>query len=209
MRMKELIRISNHTIGNKEINACSARELHDFLQVGRDFSNWIKDRIEQYGYKKQRDYEVAEVFAKFGENQSGQLGGRPRKEYFISINMAKELAMVECNAMGRLARNYFIKCEEAATTIMPFMAEELLAANPMWRNIKRYKDMGLTHVEITKLLDCSKDTVRSHVRRMERCGIIEPPANLARMQQIAHAVFLDNRQMSLFPVDEKFNAEVQ
>ena len=44
--MKQLIKIETKTIGNEEINAINARELHEFLEVGKDFSNWIKGRIE-------------------------------------------------------------------------------------------------------------------------------------------------------------------
>lgn len=42
-------------------------------------------------------------------------GGRPQKEYALSINMAKELSMIENNVRGKQARKYFINCEEFAT----------------------------------------------------------------------------------------------
>lgn len=84
----------------------SARELHQFLMVGKDFSNWIKDRIEKYGFVENQDFEV---FAKNGENSKG---GRPLIEYAITLDMAKELSMVENNEQGRIARKYFIECEK-------------------------------------------------------------------------------------------------
>lgn len=58
-------------------------------KTGKDFSNWIKDRIEQYGFIENQDFIV---FAKIGGNPKG---GRPAKVYAISIDMAKELLMVE------------------------------------------------------------------------------------------------------------------
>jgi len=65
------------------------------------------------------------------------------------------------------------------------LREELLNARPLWRNIARFREMGLNLQEISKLLDYSDATIRSNLRRMEQCGIIEPPKNLAQMQRCA------------------------
>lgn len=65
------------------------------------------------------------------------------------------------------------------------LLQELLNARPLWRSIARYREMGLTLPEIGKLLDYSDATIRSNLRRMEQCGIIEPPKNLAQMQKCA------------------------
>ena len=105
--MTELIPIKSATIGGEEINAVNARELHTFLGVGKDFSNWIKDRIKKYGFAEGID------FAKFSpESAKTTSGGRPTVEYLLSIAMAKELCMVERNAKGKEARLYFIDCEK-------------------------------------------------------------------------------------------------
>ena len=102
--MKALIKITESN-GQRAVNA---RDLHQFLGVGRDFSNWIKGRIEEYQFIKGQDFEV---FTKFGENSSG---GRPAKEYALSLDMAKELSMVERTERGREARRYFIEMEKVA-----------------------------------------------------------------------------------------------
>jgi phage anti-repressor protein len=116
-----LIPISEHN-GTK---AVSARLLHAFLESKRDFSNWIKDRIEKYGLVENQDYQV--LLNNFGE-QTGR-GGHNRIEYALSIDCAKELSMVEGNAKGKQARQYFIACEqklkEAQKALTP--AEQLLA----------------------------------------------------------------------------------
>ena len=83
----------------------SARDLHRFLCIGKDFSTWIKDRIEKYRLVENEDYVV---FPIFGENPKG---GRPTIEYAIPLDVAKELCMVENNEQGRKARKYFIECE--------------------------------------------------------------------------------------------------
>lgn len=61
----------------------------------------------------------------------------------------------------------------------------LLAAKPLWRDLKRYKEMGLTQVEIAKLTGLRPRTISQHAREMEKCGLLTPPADLARRQAIA------------------------
>ena len=100
--MKELIKITQHN-GNSFI---SARELHKFLEVGKVFGAWINERIEQFGFIENQDYVV---FSEIGKNLKG---GRPMKEYLLSIDMAKELSMLERNEKGKQARIYFIECEK-------------------------------------------------------------------------------------------------
>ena len=103
--MNELIPINAATIGGEEVNAVNARELHAFLENGELFTTWIKNRIEQFGFIEGQD------FSTFLENTKK---GRPRKEYVVSISMAKELCMVERNEKGKQARLYFIECEKIA-----------------------------------------------------------------------------------------------
>lgn len=100
--MEEIIKIEEKD-GRKAVNA---RELHQFLENKRQFADWIKQRVEQYGFIENKDFEV---FHKFVNNSNG---GRPTVEYALSIEMAKELSMVENNEKGRIARRYFIACEE-------------------------------------------------------------------------------------------------
>lgn len=84
--------------------------MHQFLNVGKDYSTWIKDRINKYDFVENQDFIV---FPEIGENPQG---GRPRIGYAITIEMAKELSMVENNDRGRIARRYFIECEKVALT---------------------------------------------------------------------------------------------
>lgn len=95
------------SIGNEEVNSVNARELWEKLGVKRDFSTWIKQRIDKYDFVEGFDY-----LAKTGELDSTGLQGKI--DYFISLDMAKELSMVENNAQGKKARRYFIECEKAS-----------------------------------------------------------------------------------------------
>ena len=106
--MNQLIKIETKTIGNEEINAINARELHGFLESKQDFSTWIKNRIEQYGFSENIDYLSLHNFVEQTR------GGQNRIDYIISIDMAKELSMVERNEKGKEARKYFIECERMA-----------------------------------------------------------------------------------------------
>jgi len=92
---------------NNGFQVIDARELHSFLKSKQQFTNWIKNRIEEYGFVENEDFEV---FHKFMKNPKG---GRPGKEYAVTLDMAKELSMVERNEKGRQARKYFIEIEKA------------------------------------------------------------------------------------------------
>jgi phage anti-repressor protein len=92
------------------VKTVNARDLHAFLEVGKDFATWIKSRIEQYGFAHGLDFEPFEAGP-----QNGGAGNRGiRIEYAITTDMAKELCMVERNEKGRQARLYFIDCERRA-----------------------------------------------------------------------------------------------
>jgi len=99
--MEEIIKIEERN-GQQAVNA---RELHQFLESNQRFADWIKNRIEKYEFVENQDFEV---FHNFMKNPNG---GRPTIEYALSLNMAKELCMVENNERGRQARRYFIECE--------------------------------------------------------------------------------------------------
>ncbi len=106
MSENALIPLLTAEVGAESIPTCNARDLHSALQVGRDFSNWIKDRIEQYGFIEGEDYSpnLARIPGRRGQ---------PRIDYHLTLDMAKELAMIENNEIGRAVRRYFIQCEKA------------------------------------------------------------------------------------------------
>jgi phage anti-repressor protein len=101
----QLIPVIQQKISNTQIDAVNAKELHSFLKVGKRYTTWISGRINQYNFKENQDFIIS---PNSGRN-SGR--GRPSKEYIISLDMAKELSMVERTDKGREARRYFIDCE--------------------------------------------------------------------------------------------------
>lgn len=101
----QLIPVFNGTISNEPVLLCNARDLHTFLEVGKNFSNWIVDRISEYEFVANLDYIV------FTPNLV-KTPGRPKRDYHLTLDTAKELAMVERNEKGRQIRRYFIECEK-------------------------------------------------------------------------------------------------
>lgn len=102
--MNQIISVRNSIVGDQEIQTVNARELHAFLISKQEFSNWIRARIDQYGFTEGQDFTVD----KFINGRATQI------DYHISIDMAKELSMVERNQKGKEARQYFIECERRA-----------------------------------------------------------------------------------------------
>lgn len=101
-KMNELINIK---VIQKDFNGekkrfVNARELYKWLGVGRDFSTWIKDRIDKYDFVEDLDYFTS--IPQFGDGRTAlnkpkikdpKTGRVLAKEYIISVDMAKELAM--------------------------------------------------------------------------------------------------------------------
>ncbi|MDO4441338.1 MAG: antA/AntB antirepressor family protein [Moraxella sp.] len=114
--MTNLPQVQGHKTLTQAVNA---RELHAFLQNKDHFATWIKDRISQYDFQENQDFVI------FSENSEK---GRPRLEYAITLDMAKELSMVERNEQGKQARKYFIECEKRLKANLPSTYIEALEA---------------------------------------------------------------------------------
>ncbi len=96
----------------------NARELYKWLGVGRDFSTWIKDRISKYDFVENLDFFTS--IPQFGDGKFGlnkpkikdpKTGRVVARDYILSVDMAKELAMVENSDIGKQVRKYFIRVE--------------------------------------------------------------------------------------------------
>ena len=108
LNQESLIPVSLSEINGESMQTVNARELHSFLESKQQFANWISSRIEQYGFIEGNDYLINLL------NRSDGRAGKGRTEYHLSLDMAKELSMVERNEKGKQARQYFIECERIA-----------------------------------------------------------------------------------------------
>ena len=101
--MKDLIPINTDENGSRTVDA---RDLHRFVESKRQFSNWIQHKIETFGFVQDADYIKLNIYVK---SES-----KPKTEYHLSIDMSKELSMLEGNEKGKQARQYFIRKEKQA-----------------------------------------------------------------------------------------------
>lgn len=146
---------------NKE-KLVNARELHSIMKVGKDFTNWIKDRIKKYKFVENEDY--ISTFAKIGERRNVI-----KHEYYVTVNMAKELAMVENNEIGRKIRRYFIEVEKRYRTIVEtpknifdFMR---LAINQIEANEKEIQNIKLLSENNTKQIKKIQSKIDVTIRK--------------------------------------------
>lgn len=120
--MTELIPILQTEFNGAEINSVNARDLHKALESKQDFSTWIKRRLDETDAVENVDYMV---FHKKMENPDG---GRPQIEYILTIDIGKEIAMLERNEIGKKVRRYFIEVQKAhQQKTIPLTQAEILA----------------------------------------------------------------------------------
>lgn len=154
MAAQQLIPVFTGELTDQDTQFCNARDLHRSLKVGRDFSNWIKGRIDEYGFARGVDFEVFD--SPIPANQKGRRGGDRRSiDYHLTIDMAKELAMIENNDIGRAVRRYFIQCEAALRAELREKAAHVLPV----RGVKLMRD-GLSMRDTLKLQEHSRKLLR-------------------------------------------------
>jgi phage anti-repressor protein len=196
--MNELVPVLEYQ-GRQMVNA---RDLHQRLEVGKDFSTWIKDRIEKYGFLEGED---------FSPNLGKSTGGRPGIDYLLTLNMAKEIAMVENNEKGREIRRYLIRMEEAWNTpeaVMVRTRQMGVIPQPVPEKSWSYYPFfnGSTFVERTEFIKwlyaqgmMTKDKVR-----LEILGHINPTAAAEERDIRADEVHTTRRKKKLNPVITDF-----
>ena len=125
--MNELIQINY----DSDRPTVSARELHQFLEVATAYKDWFP-RMCEYGFTEGQD------FCSF---LSESTGGRPAQDAQLTIEMAKELCMLQRNEKGRQARQYFIQLEKDWNSPEKVMARALNYAE---KELKRVKALNST-----------------------------------------------------------------
>jgi len=133
--MNELVKITEQS-GKRLVDA---RELHQVLKVKTRFNDWINIRIDEYAFSENTDYFVL-LKKQYLENQ--QLTESQKKhlnvsiDYLLTIDMAKELCMVERNEVGRKIRKYFIQIEQNYRQIQWRGLNTLVVGNDVFVNYK-------------------------------------------------------------------------
>lgn len=99
--------------------AVSARELQEFLEIKDRFSVWI-ERMIGYGFVENQDY--------IGCSFYDTLARQSLQDYFISIDMAKEISMIQRSDKGKQARQYFLECERKLKEPVPQLPTNYIEA---------------------------------------------------------------------------------
>lgn len=102
--MNELIKTFKQNDGSVAVDG---RDLHDFLEVDTQYTKWI-DRMIEYGFTENVD------FTSFSQKSLKPSGGRPQVNHALTLDMAKELSMIQRTDRGKQARQYFIAMEKRA-----------------------------------------------------------------------------------------------
>ena len=98
--MNELIKVN---YDNSEHPTVSGRELHEALNIETPYHKWFP-RMCEYGFSEEKD---------FWTKMSESTGGRPSTDHTLTLDMAKELCMIQRSEIGKRFREYFIEIEKA------------------------------------------------------------------------------------------------
>ena len=113
--MNELIKVDYST----DRPTVSARDLHEFLDVSTEYRHWFP-RMCEYGFIEGQD---------FRSFLTESIGGRPAQDAQLTIEMAKEICMLQRNERGKQARQYFIQLEKDWNSPEKVMARALQIAD--------------------------------------------------------------------------------
>lgn len=123
--MNELIKVTY----DNDRPAVSARDLHDFLEVGARYNDWFP-RMCEYGFTEGEDY------YSFLSNRVDGLSGKPRQDAVLTIDMAKEICMIQRNEKGKQARQYFLQIEKDWNSPEKVMARALQIAETKLKTLE-------------------------------------------------------------------------
>ena len=121
--MNELIKITTNEVGEPTV---LGRELHEFLEVKTLYKDWFP-RMVEYGFTEGKD---------FSSFLSESTGGRPSIDHLLTIDMAKEICMIQRTEVGKQARQYFIQVEKDYNSPEKIMARALRIAEKELSTLK-------------------------------------------------------------------------
>ena len=128
--MNELINIKTSETGEPSV---SGRELHEFLGVETPYRKWIPRMIE-YGFTEGKDFN-ADKNVRVGEEGNREVA-RELTDHLLTIDMAKEIAMIQRTDRGKQARQYFIQVEKDYNSPEKIMARALRIAEKELSTLK-------------------------------------------------------------------------
>lgn len=146
--MDNLIQVSYET----ENPTVSARDLHEALEVGTRFNDWFP-RMAEYGFIEGKDF-----YSKMSKTPESS-GGRPSVDYEVSVDMAKQICMIQRTEKGRTYRQYFLDLEKAWNTPEQVFARALKMANQKIDELKADKSILIEDVQRMRPKEIFADAV--------------------------------------------------
>lgn len=143
--MYEIIKVNYET----EQPTVLARDLHDGLEIKTAFKDWFP-RMVEYGFEAGKD---------FCSKMSESTGGRPALDYQITVDMAKQICMIQRSEKGRQYRQYFLDLEKAWNTPEQVMARALKVAGRTIDKLKGENAVLLEDVQRMKPKEIFADAV--------------------------------------------------
>ena len=124
--MNELIKVNY----DSDRPTLSGRELHEFLEVESNYTTWFK-RMCEYGFDENID------FVTYFPNLESELhGGHNKRDHQLTIDMAKEICMLQRTERGKQARQYFIALEKAWNTPEMILSRALKVAEQQMKQLQ-------------------------------------------------------------------------
>lgn len=139
--MKELIKVTY----DNDRPLVSARELHDFLEVETDYPHWFQ-RMCGYGFSEGTDYQT------FLTDRSDGLPGKPRQDAMITVDMAKEICMIQRTEKGKQARQYFIRLEKDWNSPAKVMARALQIADKQLHELEKREQANKDKIQFAEVV---------------------------------------------------------
>lgn len=192
--MNELIKVDY----SGEKPAVSARELHEFLEVKTAYKDWFP-RMCEYGFTEGQD------FCSF---LSESTGGRPAQDAALSIDMAKEICMLQRNEKGKIARQYFLQLERDWNSPEKVMARALQIAD------RKIKELEISNSALSTSLEIARPKAEYFDQLVERGTLLSlresakelgiPPKKFVD-ELLARKYLYRNKSGKLLPYEEKNN----
>lgn len=150
--MNELIKITY----NNDRPAVSARDLHDFLEVKTAYKDWFP-RMCEYGFTEGEDFNPLKI--ERVQNEGERMVARTVDDAVLTIDMAKELCMIQRNEKGKQARQYFLQIEKDWNSPEKVMARALQIAGDKLKRLENKVEADVPKVLFADAVSASKTSI--------------------------------------------------
>lgn len=150
--MNELIKITY----NNDRPAVSARDLHDFLEVKTAYKDWFP-RMCEYGFTEGEDFNPLKI--ERVQNEGERMVARTVDDAVLTIDMAKELCMIQRNEKGKQARQYFLQIEKDWNSPEKVMARALQIAGDNLKRLESKVEADAPKVLFADAVSASKTSI--------------------------------------------------